>query len=114
MAAATGRGPSVNAPLIVKVRAKLFLRQVLYAIVSGSAIAVGAGGSQSDSTVSIAFVVGFVIVGVAPLFGYGRLGRELTEAAKEDERACCEGSEARYFFAGGATLMLYSVWKSPS
>jgi hypothetical protein len=31
--------------------------------------------------------VGFVVVNVRPYFGYGRLGRELTEAAREEERA---------------------------
>ena len=86
--AARGSGPFSGAPLIVSARAKMWVTWVRSAAVVGVVSLVGLWLPRGLNLVLLAVLwLGFFIVNVGPLFGYGRLGRELTEAAKEEERA---------------------------
>jgi len=89
VAAALGFGFFVNAPLMVKVRAKHSLICLVYVVVAfGTLSLVGPlVPERANAVLQMAAVAGGAVVLIRPLFGYGRLGRELTKAVKDDERA---------------------------
>ncbi len=87
--AALGVGLFVNAPLMVKVQAKIWLAYGLFAVTTLGALVVAGRWLPERVTVFLQYVVGLggLAVFFHPLFGYGRLGREMNKAVKEDERA---------------------------
>ena len=87
--AARGRGPFAGAPLMLKVRAKMWLVDGLYVACMPIILGV-AQPVVSKVTFQILQAAGFlgaIALFFGPMLGYGPLGRELTAATKEEERA---------------------------
>ena len=87
--AARGAGIFANAPLMVKVQAKIWLASGLFAAVTLGTLAVTERWLPDRLNTFLRYAVGLgaLVVFLHPLFGYGRLGREMNEAVKEDERS---------------------------
>jgi hypothetical protein len=78
-----------KAPLFVRVHAKTWVREYLLLASTLVLLTIASPWLPSRILLMAQYVAMFlgIVLYVYPLFGYGRLGREMNEAVKENERA---------------------------